>query len=77
MFDFRNLGAAVAGESLPGGYDGYTSCPLVTGTKSCILAEFDFQAPPQPLETFPVNQGESTGSLSTYDLSLLNSVYLR
>ena len=59
-FHCRNLGAAVAGQTLPGGYDGYTSCPLVTGTKTCILAEFDFQAPPQPLETFPVNQGETT-----------------
>ena len=58
MCDCRNLGAAVAGQNLPGGYDGYTSCPLVTGTKTCILAEFDFQAPPQPMETFPVNQGE-------------------
>ena len=61
----------MAGESLPGGYDGYTSCPLVTGTKSCILAEFDFQAPPQPLETFPVNQGESTRSPSTYHCLIL------
>ena len=77
MFDCRSLGAAVAGESLPGGYDGYTSCPLVTGTKSCILAEFDFQAPPQPLETFPVNQGETNLSLSTYHCLICNSVYLR
>ena len=53
----RNLGAAIAGNPLPGGYDGYTSCPLVTGTKSCIMAEFDFQTPFQPLETFPFNQG--------------------
>ena len=61
----------MAGQSLPGGYDGYTSCPLVTGTKSCILAEFDFQAPPQPLETFPVNQGRITRG------GLANIRYLR
>ena len=24
----------------------------------CILAEFDFQSPPQPLETFPIDQGK-------------------
>ena len=52
----RNLGAAISGSAPAAKYDGYTSCPLVTGKSSCILAEFDFQAPPQPLETFPVNQ---------------------
>jgi hypothetical protein len=28
---FRNLGAAMKGAKLPAEYDGYTSCPLVTG----------------------------------------------
>lgn len=37
-------------------YNGYTSCPLITGYDKCILAEFDFNA--QPLETFPIDQGE-------------------
>ena len=37
-------------------YDGYTSCPLVTGYDKCILAEFDFTA--SPLETFPFDQGK-------------------
>ncbi|CAL9696787.1 unnamed protein product [Knipowitschia caucasica] len=37
-------------------YDGYTSCPLVTGYKSVILAEFDYNG--QPLETFPINQAK-------------------
>ncbi|XP_074097844.1 sulfide quinone oxidoreductase [Cotesia typhae] len=35
-------------------YNGYASCPLVTGPGKCILAEFDYNL--QPLETFPVNQ---------------------
>ena len=39
----RNLGAAISGSPPPAKYDGYTSCPLVTGKSSCILAEFDFQ----------------------------------
>jgi len=56
----KNLGAALAGsQPLPAKYDGYTSCPLVTGKNTVILAEFDFQAPPQPLETFPINQAKS------------------
>lgn len=37
-------------------YDGYTSCPLVTGFNKCILAEFDFDG--QPLETLPINQAK-------------------
>ena len=37
-------------------YDGYTSCPLITGFGKTILAEFDFNA--QPLETFPIDQGK-------------------
>lgn len=35
-------------------YNGYASCPLVTGPGKCIMAEFDYNL--QPLETFPVNQ---------------------
>ena len=59
MFFFRNLGAAIKGSTtMPAAYTGYTSCPLVTGKGSLILAEFDFQAPPQPMETFPVNQAK-------------------
>lgn len=26
--------------------------------RECMLAEFDFQTPPQPLETFPIDQGK-------------------
>lgn len=37
-------------------YDGYTSCPLITGYGKTILAEFDFDA--SPLETFPFDQGK-------------------
>ncbi|XP_006882999.1 PREDICTED: sulfide:quinone oxidoreductase, mitochondrial [Elephantulus edwardii] len=42
-------------------YDGYTSCPLVTGYNRVILAEFDYNA--QPLETFPFNQGKERLSM--------------
>lgn len=59
----RNLDAAMSSKPMPATYDGYTSCPLVTGTSSCIMAEFDFQAPPQPLETFPIDQGKERRSM--------------
>ena len=37
-----NLFAAMRGEPLTASYDGYTSCPVVTGYDSLILAEFDY-----------------------------------
>ena len=54
----QNLSAAMAGKEVTAKYDGYTSCPLILSPKECILAEFDFQAPPQPLETMPYNQAK-------------------
>jgi len=42
-------------------YDGYTSCPLVTGYGSLILAEFDYNK--QPAESFPFNQAEERYSM--------------
>lgn len=52
----RNLSQVMSGQPLSERYDGYTSCPLVTGYSSCILAEFDYNL--QPLETFPIDQGK-------------------
>ena len=54
----KNLKDAMANKDVSAQYDGYTSCPLVISPKQCILAEFDFQAPPQPLETMPYDQGK-------------------
>ena len=54
----KNLKAVMAGKEPTDLYNGYTSCPLILSPKHCILAEFDFQAPPQPLETFPYNQAK-------------------
>lgn len=42
-------------------YDGYTSCPLVTGYNSMVLAEFDYNK--QPEETFPFDQSEERFSM--------------
>ena len=35
-------------------YDGYTSCPVVTGRGKLIMAEFNYAK--EPVETFPVDQ---------------------
>lgn len=44
----ENLLAQVEGRPLPGKYDGYSSCPLVTGYGKLILAEFDYDGNPTP-----------------------------
>lgn len=51
----KNLKATMAGKKVKPLYDGYASCPLVTSSEKCILAEFDYKL--QPLETLPINQG--------------------
>lgn len=71
----KNLSSAVAGTPLTGTYSGYTSCPLVTGSGSLILAEFDMQVPPQPLETFPVNQAKERWTMYQLKAHLMPPLY--
>lgn len=52
---YKNIIDDLAGKPMVMAYNGYSSCPLVTGYRTCILAEFDYNL--QPMETFPVNQG--------------------
>ncbi len=57
----RNLVAAMRGGPLPARYDGYTSCPLVTGYGKLVLAEFDYDK--NPAETFPFDQSKERRSM--------------
>lgn len=50
----QNIKLFLEGKPLTAAYDGYASCPLVTGYDSCIMAEFDYAM--QPKETFPFRQ---------------------
>ena len=50
----ENLLALRAGQPLAARYDGYTSCPVVTGRGKLIMAEFNYAK--EPVETFPVDQ---------------------
>ncbi|XP_004709551.1 sulfide:quinone oxidoreductase, mitochondrial [Echinops telfairi] len=54
-------------------YDGYTSCPLVTGYNRVILAEFDYNA--QPLETFPFDQSKERLSMYLMKADLMPFLY--
>lgn len=57
----ENLLAAFNGQELSASYDGYTSCPLVTGYGSLILAEFDYDG--NPMESFPFDQSKERFSM--------------
>ncbi len=57
----ENIMAYLQGQDLPKAYNGYTSCPLVTGYGSLILAEFDYDK--QPMESFPFDQGQERYSM--------------
>jgi sulfide:quinone oxidoreductase len=50
----KNLTAAMDNQPLLAQYNGYTSCPLLTGLDKVMLAEFDYTL--EPLETFPMDQ---------------------
>ena len=69
----RNLRAAMAGKPLTATYDGYTSCPVVTGYGRLILAEFDYNQ--QPAETFPFDQSKERWSMWLLKKYLLPVLY--
>lgn len=56
-----NLLAVMNGGQPAAAYDGYTSCPLITGYGKLILAEFDYDL--NPKETFPFDQGKERYSM--------------
>lgn len=56
-----NLLAVINGGQPALAYDGYTSCPLVTGYGRLILAEFDYDL--KPKETFPFDQSKERLSM--------------
>ncbi len=69
----QNLVAAMNAQTLPGSYDGYTSCPLVTGYGKMVLAEFDYDKTPQ--ETFPFDQARERWSMWLLKKYLLPPMY--
>ncbi|MFO0975410.1 MAG: FAD/NAD(P)-binding oxidoreductase [Planctomycetaceae bacterium] len=68
-----NLIAAMQGQPLPAKYDGYTSCPLVTGYGKLVMAEFDYDKNPQ--ETFPIDQSQERWSMWAVKRYLLPQLY--
>ncbi|TQR46218.1 FAD/NAD(P)-binding oxidoreductase [Paenibacillus popilliae] len=69
----QNIVSLLAGQPLAARYDGYTSCPLVTGYNRLILAEFDYDLTPQ--ETFPFDQSKERYSMYMLKKNLLPKMY--
>lgn len=57
----QNLMSMIQGKPLSDHYNGYTSCPLVTGYGKLILAEFDYEL--NPRESFPFDQSRERRSM--------------
>lgn len=68
-----NLAALTNGDVLSARYDGYTSCPLVTGYGKLILAEFDYDG--NPKESFPFDQGKERYSMYLLKRHVLPQLY--
>ncbi|KAG8233097.1 hypothetical protein J437_LFUL013288 [Ladona fulva] len=68
-----NLDAKMSNKKMEASYLGYTSCPLVTGYNSCILAEFDYNG--QPMETFPVDQSKERLSMFLMKKYFMPQIY--
>jgi sulfide:quinone oxidoreductase len=68
-----NLLAVRAGGVLVSQYDGYTSCPVVTGRGKLIMAEFTYDK--KPLESFPFDQRRERFSMYAVKAYMLPRIY--
>ena len=68
-----NLMAFREGKTLSASYDGYASCPLVTGYGKLILAEFDYDG--NPCESFPFDQSRERYSMYAMKAYALPEAY--
>lgn len=69
----ENVLSLINDQPLVAKYDGYTSCPLVTGYNKLVLAEFDYDSNPQ--ETFPFDQAKERFSMYVMKKELLPIMY--
>ena len=69
----QNLLAFRKGEALPAEYNGYASCPLVTGYGRLVLAEFGYDG--KILETLPFDQSQERYSLWAIKAHALPRMY--
>jgi sulfide:quinone oxidoreductase len=69
----HNLLALIEGEEMNAFYNGYSSCPIITGYNKLVLAEFDYNN--TPVETFPFDQSKERWSMYQMKKYLLPYLY--
>lgn len=69
----QNLLALMKHERLDGYYNGYTSCPVITGYGKLVLCEFDYNN--KPVETFPFDQSKERWSMYQLKRHILPWLY--
>lgn len=69
----ENILSSIREQPVLAKYDGYSSCPIVTGYHSLILAEFDYTK--QPTESMPFNQAVERTSMYMMKKDLLPIMY--
>ncbi|XP_001654715.2 sulfide:quinone oxidoreductase, mitochondrial [Aedes aegypti] len=70
---YKNMIAVMNGVKPSQVFNGYASCPLVTGYNTCIMAEFDYSL--TPLETFPIDQSKERISMFYMKKDLMPPLY--
>lgn len=68
-----NLLSYMKNQPLKLSYDGYTSCPLITGYNKLVLAEFLYEN--KPAETFPFDQSKERYSMYILKKNILPVMY--
>ena len=68
-----NLLAVMKAKSMTASYNGYSSCPIITGYDKLVLAEFDYNN--TPIETFPFDQSKERWSMYQMKKYLLPYLY--
>ena len=69
----KNLIALMENKPLSASYNGYSSCPIVTGYGKLMLAEFDYDN--KPTETFPFDQSKERWSMYQLKKQILPRMY--
>ncbi|MCS6967933.1 MAG: FAD/NAD(P)-binding oxidoreductase [Cytophagales bacterium] len=69
----ENLYRSINGQEISAMYNGYGSCPLVTGYGKLVLAEFDYSN--EPIETFPFDQGKERWTMYQLKKRILPWLY--
>ena len=69
----NNLLDVMKGKPMSASYDGYSSCPIITGYNKLVLAEFDYNN--IPTETFPFDQSKERWSMYQMKKYLLPYLY--